>query len=471
MSVDAYDLVVVGGGAAGLVASGVGGKLGLKVALVEREALGGDCTWTGCMPSKALLKVARMAHAARSGAKYGIHTPQPDVDMRQVRAYVRQVVERIYAAETPEEFSKYGVEIILGEGRFLDPHTLQVGERALRAKRIILATGARPFVPAITGLGRVPFHTTRTIFDNEVLPQRLLVIGAGPAGVELSQAYARLGAQVFLIDQHLLPRDEPEVTPVMHKILEREGVCFVQGKVTEARRVGDEIRLQLDAGGEACGDMLLITTGRIPNVESLDLDKAGVAYTPQGIIVDSALRTSVKHIYAVGDCIGGPFYTHRSGFQGAQAARNAIFPGGSAGMSDLLPWVTFTDPEVAHVGLTEAEARQLHGERVKTYFFSLEHGDRAVTDDDTEGFIKIVYKGSDDLLGVTIVAARAGEMLTEFSLAMKHGLGLRKITSTIHAYPTYSDVVHKAVSQLNVDELFAGWTGKALKRAVSILWR
>lgn len=466
-----YDMVVIGGGAAGLVASAFAGQLGLKAALVEREALGGDCTWTGCMPSKALLKVAKTAHAARTSAAYGVQVPAVSVDMPQVKVYVQGVVQEIYAGETPEEFSKRGVEVILGEGRFIDPHTIQVNERQLRAKRFIIATGGRPLVPPIDGLGGVPFHTSRSIFENDRLPERLIVIGAGPIGMELSQAYARLGAKVFLVDAHMLPRDEPEVAELMTRVLARDGVEFIKGQVTTAQMRSEEIVLKLSDGNEVCGDMLLIATGRRPNIESLDLDKAGVLASPQGITVDNALRTNVKHIFAIGDCIGGPFFTHRSSFQAAQAARNSIFPGTSAGLADVLPWVTFTDPEIAHIGMTEAEARRQHGDRVKTYVFPLTHGDRAVADGETDGFLKIVYKGGGTLLGVTIAAARAGEMLTEFSLAMKHRLNLRDITGTIHAYPTYSDIVHKAVSLLVVDELFAGFTGRAIHRITRLFWR
>jgi pyruvate/2-oxoglutarate dehydrogenase complex dihydrolipoamide dehydrogenase (E3) component len=460
---DRYDLIVIGGGAAGLVASGFAGLVDVKVALIEREHLGGDCTWTGCMPSKALLKVAKNAHAARSSAKYGIHSADIKVDMRQVRDYVQGVVQKIYQAETPEAFAKRGVDIILGEARFLDPHTVQVGERVLCAKRFIIATGARPYIPPTEGLGGVPFKTSRSIFQNDVLPQRLLVMGAGPIGMELAQAYARFGSQVFLIDNQLLSKDEPEVAQVMGHIFEREGVCFVKGQVVAAGMWGGETVLTLEDGTRIAGDMLLVATGRVANVESLNLDKAGVAYSRDGIQVNEQLRTNIKHIYAVGDCVGGPFYTHRSGFHAVQAARNALFPGSTSGTPDLLPWVTFTDPEVAHVGLTEAEARQKHGAAVKVHHFDLEHGDRAVTDDAADGFIKMVYKGRGDLLGVTIVAERAGEMLTEFTLAMKHGLSLNKIRTTLHAYPTYSDIVQKAVTQLEVDELVASPTGTVLK--------
>lgn len=468
--IEQYDMVVIGGGAAGLVASGFAGKLGLKVALIEREALGGDCTWTGCMPSKALLKVAKTAHTARTSAQYGVRADAVTVDMRQVRDHVQGIVQRIYAAETPEEFSKRGVDIIIGEGRFIDSHTIQVNERQLCAKRIIIASGGRPNIPAIEGLGRVPFKTSRSIFQNDVLPSTFLVLGAGPIGAEMAQAYARLGSKVILIGQQLLERDEPEARVALQHVLEREGVCFVQGRVVSAQMMGEEILLRMDNGEELRGEMLLVATGRRPNIESLDLDKAGVAFTPQGITVNAALQTSQRHIYAIGDCIGGPYFTHRSGFQAAQAARNAIFPGSSAGLSDVLPWVTFTDPEVAHVGLTEHEARAMHGTAVKTYLFSLTHGDRAVTEDDTDGFIKLVYKGSGKLLGVTIVAGRAGEMLTEFALAMKNGLNLRDITATIHAYPTYSDIVHKAVSEAVIEELFSGLTGKIIQRITRLFW-
>jgi len=468
-----YDLIVIGAGAAGLTAAGFAGRVGAKVALVEREKLGGDCTWAGCVPSKALLKVAKVAHTARTASRYGITASEPTVDMKAIREHLREVVQEVYQHETPEVYGdKYHVEVVKGAARFADTHTVQVDDRRLTGKKIVVASGARAAVPPVPGLDSVAYKTNRDIFDNDRLPEHLLVMGAGPVGTEIAQAYARLGAQVTLMDLALLPRDEPEVAATLEPILRAEGVRFIPSLVDSAQQDGDQITLTLRSGETVTGDMLFVAVGRSPNVRDLWLENAGVHYTERGIPVDQYLRTNVPHIYAVGDCTTGPKFTHYAGFQGGIAGRNAIVPlVNSSGHDPLNPWVTFTDPEVAHVGLTEAEAFEQYGDKVKTYMFSLLHGDRSVAEGDTDGFIKITYRGGGQILGVTIVAARAGEMITEFALAMKHGFGLSGITGTIHPYPSYSDIVKKASSSLMIDELLRGPAGVALGAASAVLWR
>lgn len=458
-----YDLIVIGAGTAGLTSSGFAGLLKAKVALIEKdEFLGGDCTWTGCVPSKALIKVARTAHEVRTAHKYGISTTEPQVDMVKVREYIQTTIQEIYQHETREEFSKRGVEIILGEARFVDSHTIQVNDRLMNAKHFIIATGARPLLPNIKGLSDVPYKTNLDMFDNEVLPQRLLVIGAGPIGMEIGQAYSRLGAQVTLVGEHMLPRDEPEVADVMRTVFEREGIQFIMNLVTEVHQVNDEIIARLNTGEEVRADMLFLATGRKPNVQSLDLQNANVDFTEHGVNVNKSLRTNQAHIYAAGDCIGAPFFTHNAAFQGVQAARSALLPGSSVGISDTIPWVTFTSPEVAHAGLTEAEARQKYGNTVKTFVFQASHGDRTITEDDMDGFLKFVYKGSGKLLGATIVAERAGEMIIELILAMKYNLSITQLTLAIHPYPTYSEITQRALFEVFVKELFDGMTGKII---------
>lgn len=462
MNNELYDLIVIGGGTGGLVASGFAGQINAKVAVIEKEHLGGDCTWTGCVPSKALIKVARTAHEVRTAHKYGITTAEPQVDMQKVRAYIQSTVQEIYQHETPEEFSKRGVEIILGEARFVDAHTIQVNDRLMKAKNFVIATGAKPLLPDIQGLSDVPYKTNLDIFDNVILPERLLVIGAGNIGMEIGQAYARLGAQVTLVDEHMLPRDEPEVADVMQIVFEREGIRFIRGLVAEVRQDDDVIMARLDTGEEVHADMLFVATGRKPNVHSVDLQNAGVEFTEAGIIVNKSLRTNQSHIYAVGDCIGAPFFTHNAAFQGAQAARSALLPGRSVGIFDTVPWVTFTSPEVAHAGLTEAEARAKYGDMVKTFVYQASHGDRTVTENDTDGFLKFVYKGKGKLLGATIVAERAGEMITELILAMKYNLSVTQLTLAMHPYPTYSEIVQQAMLEIFTKELFDGKTGKVI---------
>lgn len=465
-----YDLVVIGAGAAGLVAAGFAGRVGLKVALIEKELLGGDCTHYGCVPSKALLMVARKVHNARNSAKYGVHVDNVRVDMAQVRDYVRGTVDEIYQHETPEVFEReYGVEVIIGEARFVNADTVTVNGRELHAKRIIIATGARPLLPPVKGLDEVPYLTYKTLFDNDTLPERLLVIGAGPIGAEMAQAYTRFGAKVTMIDERLLPNDEPEVAEVVEQVFTREGISFVKSLAESVRQDGDEIVILTRSGEEVRGDQLLVVTGRAPIVDTLDLDKAGVTYSKKGIEVDKYLRTNVPNIFAIGDCIGKAQFTHNSGNQGSIAARNALFPVNSVGINEkTLPWVTFIEPEVAHVGLTEAQAREQHGDDFKVYRFDLKDGDRSLCEDDTDGFIKIVHKGG-KVLGATIIADRAGEMITEFTLAMDNNVSLRGMIGSMHAYPTYSDLVYNAVADAVIEGLFEGFTGKLIGQAKRVL--
>jgi pyruvate/2-oxoglutarate dehydrogenase complex dihydrolipoamide dehydrogenase (E3) component len=460
---ESYDLVIIGGGSGGLTAAGFAAQLGVRVALVEKHRIGGDCTWTGCVPSKALLKAAKVAHEARTAARYGICTAPPTVDMSQVREYLRRVMAEVYQYETPEQLAHQGVEVIIGAARFLDAYTVQAGERTLSAKKFIVATGAHPLIPDIPGLQEVSFLTYLQIFNNDRLPERLLIVGAGPIGVEMAQAYQRLGSQVILVGNRLLPKDEPEAAEVLGGVFAREGIQFVLGRATSAHQEKTEIVINVN-DREFRGDMLLVATGRVPAVEGLDLDKAGVAYSRQGIQVDDKLRTNVKHIYAAGDCVGSYQFTHLAGQQGFRAVRNALLPGSSSGFSDWVPWTTFTDPEVAHVGLTEAQAREKSGPTVRATRWNMERTDRAVCENDRDGFVKVVYQKDGTLLGATVVAGRAGEVITEFVQALKHGLKVSDLMSALHVYPTYSTAVMQLAADIALDDLLTGLSGKVIRR-------
>jgi pyruvate/2-oxoglutarate dehydrogenase complex dihydrolipoamide dehydrogenase (E3) component len=432
--------------------------------------LGGDCTWTGCIPSKALLKVARIAHSIRTAEQFGISSSPPKVDMSFVRNHIQTVIQEIYQHETPEAFSKRGVDVIQGTARFIDPRRVVVGERTLQAKKFVVATGARPTVPNIPGIESIPYKTNLNLFDNDVLPEHLLVLGAGPIGMEMAQAYARLGSRVTVIAEAIMPRDEPDAVTILRAVLEREGVQFVLGQVTSVRQERDEIMLSTNDGSVVQGDMLLVAVGRTPNVDNLDLEKAGVAFTPQGIPVNPSLQTNVSHIYAVGDCTTGPKFTHYAGAQGAVAGRNTLLPVAKGkGLPEHVPWVTFTEPELAHVGLTEAEAREQLGDVVKVFTLPLTEGDRSVAERDTDGFVKLVYRNGGKLLGATVLADRAGEMIAEYTLVMNGKLSLRDLNSVMHPYPTYADITKKAVSNLLVKDLLGSQAFSVLKRVVKWL--
>jgi pyruvate/2-oxoglutarate dehydrogenase complex dihydrolipoamide dehydrogenase (E3) component len=461
-----HDLIVIGGGSAGLVAADFAARLGARVALVEKNRIGGDCTWTGCVPSKALLKVAKVAHETRNAGHYGVITAPPSVDMAAVREYVRRAIQDRYQEETPQRLARQGIDVVIGAARFLDAHTIQAGGQSLSAKKFVIATGAYPFIPDIPGLREVPFLTNLNIFDNDRLPERLIVIGAGPIGAEISQAYQRLGSQVTLVDVGLLPRDEPEVAEVLGRVFAREGIRFVEGLVTEARVAGGKIEISVREQ-KFRGDMLLVAVGRVPVVTGLDLEKAGVAHSPKGIQVDDKLRTTVKHIYAAGDCVGDYQFTHYAGWQGYKAVRNAVLPGSSSGFTDWMPRTTFTDPEVAHVGLSETQAREQHGTSVRVARWDMAQLDRAVVENSRDGFIKIVHREDGTLLGATIVSERAGEAITEFVQALKHGFKMSDLADAIHVYPTYSTAVQRLAGDVTMDNFLSSLSGK-LVRSLSV---
>ena len=467
---DRYDLAIIGAGSGGIVAATFAARAGARVALIEKHRVGGDCTWTGCVPSKALLKAAKVAHQARTAARFGLRAALEPVDLKAVMGHVRQSIRRVYQYESPEVLRGKGIDLIMGQARFADPQTLDVASRdgaemRLAAKNILICAGARAAIPDVAGLTDVPAINYETVFDIEVLPARLLVLGGGPIGVEMAQAFARLGSRVQLFQRQprLLPRDEPEASDVLADCLRQEGVTLHLGAaVTGVKKSAEDITLRTERG-EYTGDALLVAAGRRPNVDTMALEQAGVPYTAGGIPVDDHLRTRVKHIYAAGDVIGGPQFTHYAGFQAFHAARNALFPGSSKGVVPSVPWATFTDPEVAHAGLTEAEARRTYGDDIGARLWPMEHVDRAVTEGDTAGFIKVVHRKDGTVVGATVVAERGGEVIHEWAMAIAHTWKISDLSGTIHVYPTYSIANQQLASEYAIEAFFGGTFGKILK--------
>jgi len=465
MMAQSYDLLIIGGGSAGLSAAEFALQFDASVAIVEKDRIGGDCTWTGCVPSKTLLKVASVAHEMRTADQYGLLSMEPDVDIEKVMAHVRSVIEDIYAEESPQVLRQKGIDVYLGAARFLDDHTLAVGERELKAGNFLIATGARPLIPPIEGIESVDYLTYETIWALERLPEDLIVLGAGPVGAELAQAFRRLGAGVTLIEglERVLPNEDPQASHLLARRFEGEGLN-VHCAVMVERAWQDDEGIHLSAGEQAfVGDALLVATGRRPNVNGLELEKAGVDYSEAGISVDKFLHTSQRHIYAAGDCLGSFQFTHYAGWQAAMAARNALMPGASKGVADRVPRASFTDPAVAQAGLTEAQARDRFGEKVKTYLWPLDQIDRAHTDGDEAGFIKLVYKGNGNLLGVTVVARRAGEIIHEWILALERGIKIADLSDIIHVYPTYATANQEAAADIRVEQVLSGLSGRVLR--------
>jgi pyruvate/2-oxoglutarate dehydrogenase complex dihydrolipoamide dehydrogenase (E3) component len=457
-----YDLAVIGAGAAGLIAARFAAQLGARVLLAERDRIGGDCTWIGCVPSKSLIRVAKAAHDIRTAQRFGIGVGSCAVDMRQVRDYVQGKVQDIYEPTAPDALKREGIDVALGPASFENDRTLRIGERSVVARRYLVCTGATPVTPSIAGLDGIPHFTYHNIFDAVQLPASLIVIGGGPLGMELAQTFQRLGSQVTVVAERLLPHDDQEAAAVLRRVLEREGVQWLRGRAIEVRHEPAGIKVASDAGGEAHGERLLVAAGRRPNIKSLALDRAGVVHSDRGIPVDGRLQTNVPHIYAAGDVLGGEQFSHVAGWQAFQATRNALLPGSASGRPNPMAWVTFTDPEVAQVGVSEATAHERFGEAITVARWDIARVDRAKCDDDEEGFIKLIANRRGVLIGATIVASRAGELSGELSLAIAQRLRVSDVATAVHAYPTYATALQQMCSQVAT----ARWTASAAGRFI-----
>ncbi len=467
-----YDLLVVGGGTAGLVASAGAASLGARTALVEKERLGGECLWTGCVPSKALIGSARIADALGRTAEFGLADeggggagirPQGRAATAGVLESVRTVRAHVQPHDDPERFRKLGVEVLEGApARFLSPDRVQAGDRVLEGRTILVATGSRPAIPPVEGLAEIGFYTHETAFEEETLPRSVAILGAGPIGVEFAQAYARLAVEVTVVEMapRILPNEDGELTGQLEEHLRSEGVRILTGMAaTSAERSGSEAVLQLAAvnGSEAAAgsagqsetvravsaERIFVATGRRPNIEGLGLEEAGVETGRDGIRVDGRLRTSRRHIFAAGDVTGGLRFTHVADHEARSVLRNALFPFGRRVDYSVVPWAVFTDPPLARVGLTEEEARERHG-GVRTYSYDTTSLDRVITDREAGGLVKLIADRRGRLLGGHVLAPSAGTMIMEVALAMRHGLRIADLSTLIHPYPTMGEGIRRA---------------------------
>jgi len=462
-----YDLLIIGGGSAGLTAARFARQLGLTVAIVEKARMGGDCTWSGCVPSKTLLKAAKSAHAIRDAARFGVAAAEPGVDFKSVMGRVSSVVQEIYQSESPETLKAEGICVIEGEARFLNSDTVAVDDREITARRYLVCTGAGPFAPPIDGLAEVGYLTYETIWGLEELPPRLVIIGGGPIGCEMAQAFCRLGSSVTLLEgaPRIMLQDEPEASEMIAQRLVQEGVDLrTSAGVQRVETVGRGVRLILEGDSQVEADAALVSVGRRPHVDGMGLVAAGVEHSSGGVKVNNHLRTNQKNIYAAGDCTGGYQFTHYAGYQGFMAVRNAFLPFNKRSVLERVPWATFTDPEVAHVGLTEEQARASLGGKFEVNTWQMEQTDRWVTEGDSPGFLKVVHQPNGKILGATIVASRAGELVQEWALALDQGLKLSHMAESIHVYPTYSLASQQLASKLRVGQLLSGTMGKVLRK-------
>ncbi len=452
----APDICVVGGGSAGLVAAAGAAQLGLDVVLVERGAMGGDCLNYGCVPSKALIAAAKAAQAQRSGAAFGIAPIEPTVDFGRVMDHVAEVIAAIAPNDSVERFEGLGVRVIRGEARFLGRTDLQVGPHRITSRRIVLATGSRPTLPPLEGLTEVPYFTNETIFASRTLPAHLLVIGGGPIGMEMAQAYRRLGAEVTVLDAAgFLTRDDPELAAIVLGRMRGEGVTLhAPVRIVRARRDPQGIALDLADGRHVSGSHLLVAAGRMPVVDGLALDVAGIACTSRGITVGPSLRTTNRNVWAIGDCNGLHAFTHMAAYEASLFIRNALFRLPARLDPSIVPWTTYTDPELAQVGIDERAARERHGAAIRVLRWKLTDNDRAQTERATEGMVKVIADRRGRILGAGIAAPHAGELIQPWCLAIARRLRISAMASFVPPYPTLGEASKRAAGSFFTDALF-----------------
>ncbi|MDQ2695880.1 MAG: FAD-dependent oxidoreductase [Pseudomonadota bacterium] len=460
------DICVIGAGSGGLTVAAGASQMGADTVLIERGRMGGDCLNYGCVPSKAMLAAAHAAHAARHGGAFGVSASDVSVDFGRVNDHIHEVIAAIAPNDSVERFEGLGVRVIRADARFTGDRTLQAGDVTVSARRVVIATGSSPMTPPIPGLDQVAYFTNETIFDNRTLPEHLLVIGGGPIGLELAQAHRRLGARVTVLEAaQALGKDDPDLAAVVLARLREEGVVIHDKVKIERVNGGEGIKITLSGDGvpeSVEGSHLLVATGRKANVDGLDLEKAGVNYSPKGIAVDDRLRTSNHKIFAIGDVTGGYQFTHMASYHAGIAIRNALFRLPSKVSHRAVPWVTYTDPELAQVGLTEAGARQRHSD-IQVLRWTFEENDRAHAERAGEGVCKVMVTRRGEILGATLVGRHAGELLQPWIVAVSQKLKIGALANIIAPYPTLAEVNKRAAGSYYTPKLFNDTVRKVVR--------
>lgn len=471
LEAEPYDVAVIGAGAAGLVTASGAGLLGARTALIERHRFGGECLWTGCVPSKALIRTAQTVHDALGAAALGLEPAELSFDFDAVMRSMREVIARIQPHDDPETIRRKGVDTIEGTARIVDPGRIEVDGRELAARRIVIATGSRPVIPPVEGLNETGFLTHESLLELRERPRRLIVLGAGPVGLEFAQVFSRLGSQVTVVElaERILPREDAELTEQLREILEGEGIRFLRGhRATAAARDGDARRLVLEGPGgsraEISGDQLLVATGMRPHTESLGLENVGVELDERGAVrVDAKLRTTARNVWAAGDVTGVLFFTHVADYQARLLVRNMFFPFPARADYSRVPRAVFTDPTLARIGLTEVEARERHGDRIRVYRYPFRDLDRAVTDRAARGAVKLVTDSRGRILGAHILGSQADALIHEVAVAMRQDMKIGGLSQLVHVYPTWSEGVRKAADAYYREKLSGGWIQKLLR--------
>jgi pyruvate/2-oxoglutarate dehydrogenase complex dihydrolipoamide dehydrogenase (E3) component len=461
------DICVIGGGSGGLSVAAGASQMGARTVLIEKGKMGGDCLNYGCVPSKALIAAGHAAHAIRDSGRFGIAAHEPEVDFRRVHDHVHGVIGAIAPNDSVARFEGLGVTVLQAAARFTGKDEVEADGTTVKAKYFVIATGSSAGVPPIPGLDTVPFLTNETVFDLTERPEHLIVVGGGPIGSEMAQAHRRLGSQVTVLEMFaVLGKDDPEVTEVVKRRMRAEGIELCEGiKIQTVAPDGNGIAVAIEQDGKArtiSGSHLLVAAGRTPNLNGLNLEAAGVTYTKKGVDVDARLRSSNKRIFAIGDVAGGFQFTHVAGYHAGIVIRNALFKLPAKVAYHAVPWVTYTDPEIAHVGATEAQAKTEHGD-IRVLRFAFHENDRAQAERETDGLIKVVTDRRGRVLGASIAGARAGELLLPWVIAVDQKMKIGKMAGIIAPYPTLGEVSKRVAGTYYIPSLFSEKTRKIVR--------
>ena len=469
-----FDLTIIGGGVGGLVTASGASQLGAKVALVEKEKLGGDCLHYGCVPTKSLVHTARIISLIHRSEEFGLNPVKVDIEFKKIMDHMKSIQQKIGKHDDPARFEKMGIKLFFGNGSFIDTNTFEVNGEKIKSRKFLIATGSRPITLPIPGLDKVDFLNNIKVLQLNKLPESLIVIGAGPIGVEFAQVFSRFGSKVTILEKvgQILPREDKELADILENVLKKEGIkvnTCVDIKIVKQSK--NKIIVKAECTGSKKkfeADKLLVAIGRAPNIDGLNLDKIGVKTARTGIEVDETMKPAVPNIWACGDVTGMFPFTHMAEYEAGLVVSNALFPLIKRKMDKrVVPWTTFTDPELARVGLLEDEARKQH-DSVKIYKYPFKDHDRAVIDGEIEGLIKLVCNNKGKILGVSILGVGAGDLINEYIFAMKNNLSIQKISGTVHVYPSMGQIVKRGADQYYKEKLFSGWFPKLSKFLIKV---
>ncbi|HLG29137.1 MAG TPA: mercuric reductase, partial [Candidatus Brocadiales bacterium] len=458
-----FDLTVIGGGAGGLVVTSGAVQLGARVALVEKNKLGGDCLYQGCVPTKTLIQSAKIASLIKRAKEYGLDDTNASFDFKNIMSRMRNVISKVGEHDDPKRFENLGVKVFFGNGRFIDRHTFELNGRTIKSRKFVISTGSRAVAVPIKGLEHIKYLNNESALNLDYLPKSIIILGAGPIGIEFAQVFARFGSKVTVIEKmgQILPREDKEISDILESILKEEGIdIHTCVNVDHVKQEGNLKVVVAECSGQEKtyqADEFMLAIGRAPNLEGLNLEAAGVKVERRAIMVNRTMRTTVRNIWACGDVTGQYLFTHAAEYQAGLVVANALIPFMKRKADySVVPWVTYADPELGRVGLTEDEAREKYGD-VKVYRYDVKELDRAIIEGEDKGIIKIICTKNGKILGAHVLAPQGGELLHEFALAMQNNIGVKGITGTMHVYPTLSQAVRRTTNKYYAEKIFSGW--------------